>query len=123
MTLPSAKAAGVSIRCVIHCVAVRVRGDAISEDVRKESSHELAERLSRMSVEELADYFDSNFTAEMPLESTEEVEVEKDELEQVSLRLPAQDLAELRRQAAEKGIGYTTLIRMILREHLRAPAR
>lgn len=54
----------------------------------------------------------------MPLEPAEEVDVERDELEQVSLRLPAKDLAELRRQAAEKGIGYTTLIRMILREHL-----
>lgn len=83
----------------------------------------MAERLAQMSVEELADYFDSHSTAEMPLESTEEVEAERDELEQVSLRLPARDLAELRRTAAQKGIGYTTLIRMILREHLRAPAR
>lgn len=95
----------------------------MSEGVRRGRSREFAERLSRMSVEELADYFDSHSTAEMPLEPAEEVEVERPELEQVSLRLPAQDLAELRRQAAEKGIGYTTLIRMILREHLREPAR
>lgn len=74
-----------------------------------------------MSVEELADYFDNQSTAHMPLESTEEVEVERDELEQVSLRLPTRDLAELRTKASQKGIGYTTLIRMILREHLRAP--
>lgn len=98
----------------------------MSEGVRKESSQEFAERISRMSVEELADYFDNNSTAEMPLEPAGEVQVERDELEQVSLRLPARDLAELRRQAAEKGLGYTTLIRMILREHLRdlrEPAR
>ena len=95
----------------------------MSEGVRREGSREFAERLSQMSVEELADYFDSHSTAEMPLEPAEEEEVERPELEQVSLRLPAQDLAELRRQAAEKGIGYTTLIRMILREHLREPAR
>lgn len=86
-------------------------------------TRKFAERLSRMSVEELADYFDSHSTAHMPLEPAEEVEIERSELEQVSMRLPAQDLAELRQQASEKGIGYTTLIRMILREHLREPAR
>lgn len=101
-----------------------MRGDAISEEVseevRRESSRELAERLSRMSVEELADYFDGHSTADMPLEPAEDVEVERDKLEQVSLRIPAGDLAELRRQASEKGIGYTTLIGGGLRSLSRA---
>jgi predicted DNA binding CopG/RHH family protein len=34
--------------------------------------------------------------------------------------LPAQDVKELRRRAAKLGVGYTTLIRMILRDHLRS---
>jgi predicted DNA binding CopG/RHH family protein len=34
--------------------------------------------------------------------------------------LPAQDVKELKRRAAKLGVGYTTLIRMILRDHLRS---
>jgi predicted DNA binding CopG/RHH family protein len=47
--------------------------------------------------------------------------VERPELEQISLRLPKDDLAEIKRRANRTGVGYTTLIRMILREHLRNP--
>ncbi|MGB3682564.1 MAG: hypothetical protein WA990_08755, partial [Rubrobacteraceae bacterium] len=40
------------------------------------------------------------------------------ELAQISVRIPPEDLAALRQQADHAGIGYTTLIRMILRDHL-----
>lgn len=47
--------------------------------------------------------------------------VERSELQQISLRLPKEDLEQLRRRAARAGVGYTTLIRMILHQHLRNP--
>lgn len=47
--------------------------------------------------------------------------IERPELEQISIRLPKEDLAALKRRAAPAGVGYTTLIRMILRRYLRDP--
>lgn len=47
--------------------------------------------------------------------------VERPELEQISLRLPKADLEQLRGRAARAGVGYTTLIRMTVREYLRNP--
>lgn len=78
--------------------------------------------LSEKSVEELADYFDRTDTSELPLEEATEVEIERPELEQISIRLPKEDIAELKRRAHNAGIGYTTLLRMIVREHLRGPS-
>jgi predicted DNA binding CopG/RHH family protein len=82
-----------------------------------------SKELSEKSVEELADYFDRTDTSELPLEDATEVKIERPELEQISIRLPKEDLAELKRRAARIGVGYTTLLRMILREHLRSPLR
>jgi len=42
---------------------------------------------------------------------------------QIALRLPEADLAEARRIAALKGIGYQTLLKMLLHEGLRREAR
>lgn len=53
-------------------------------------------------------------------EATEAV-VERLELEQISLRLPKDDLEQLRGCAARAGVGYTTLIWMILHQYLRNP--
>ena len=39
-------------------------------------------------------------------------------LVQVSVRLPVEDLEELQERAEQMGLGYTTLIRMIVREYL-----
>ncbi len=79
------------------------------------------EEISEKRIGELADYYDNADLGEVPSEEATDVEIERWELEQVSLRLPAGDVKELRRRAAKMGIGYTTLIRMILREHLRDP--
>ena len=76
--------------------------------------------ISQERIEELADYFDNTDLGEVPSEEVTDVEIERWELEQVSLRLPVQDVKELRRRAAKLGVGYTTLIRMILRDHLRS---
>ncbi len=77
------------------------------------------EGISEARIEELADYYDNTDLGDVPSEEATDVEIERWELEQVSLKLPARDVKELRRRAAKMGIGYTTLIRMILRKHLR----
>lgn len=69
----------------------------------------------------LAEHFDATDAGELEWEEATEVSVERPELEQVSIRLPREDLAELRRRAARAGVGYTTLIRMLLRRYLRDP--
>ena len=85
-----------------------------------ESSATGRREVSQERIEELADYFDNTDLGEVPSEEVTDVEIERWELEQVSLRLPVQDVKELRRRAAKLGVGYTTLIRMILRDHLRS---
>ncbi len=77
------------------------------------------EGISEARIEELADYYDNTDLGDVPSEEATDVEIEGWELEQVSLKLPARDVKELRGRAAKMGIGYTTLIRMILRKHLR----
>ena len=42
---------------------------------------------------------------------------------QIALRLPETDLAEARRVATRKGIGYQTLLKMLLHEGLQREAR
>lgn len=42
---------------------------------------------------------------------------------QIALRLPETDLAEARRLATRKGIGYQTLLKMLLHEGLQREAR
>jgi len=42
---------------------------------------------------------------------------------QIALRLPAPDLAKAREIAEQKGIGYQTLLKMLVHEGLRREAR
>jgi len=71
---------------------------------------------------ELARHFDATDAGELPWEKAEDAVIERPELEQISLRLPKEDLDALKRRAARAGVGYTTLIRMIVRHYLRVPA-
>lgn len=84
-------------------------------------SRKVAEE-SEARLQELAEYFDRTDAGDLPWEEATDVVIERRELEQVSLRLPKDDLAALRRRATHAGIGYTTLIRMIVRQYLRPPA-
>ena len=77
---------------------------------------------SEMSIEEIAAYFDETDTGDLPLEEATELVIVRPELEQLSIRLPREDVLELKRRAADAGIGYTTLLRLIVREYLRRPA-
>lgn len=84
-----------------------------------------ARRVLRGDVEEIADCYERTDTARLPWPETRDeqdaVRVERQELKQISIRLPKEDLDALCQRAARSGIGYTTLIRMILREHLNNP--
>lgn len=82
---------------------------------------EMEEVLARGDVQEMAEFFDRTDTSELDLEPADDVVVERPELEQISIRLPKEDLDALRRRAAKSGVGYTTLIRMIVRAHLDNP--
>lgn len=82
--------------------------------------HKIAE-VSEARLRELAEYFDQTDAADLPWEDATDVVIEKRELEQVSLRLPKEDLAALKKRSARAGVGYTTLIRMIVRQYLRRP--
>jgi predicted DNA binding CopG/RHH family protein len=81
---------------------------------------EMEEVLARGDVQEMAEFFDRTDTGELDLEPADDVVVGSD-LEQISIRLPKEDLDALRRRAAKSGVGYTTLIRMIVRAHLDNP--
>jgi predicted DNA binding CopG/RHH family protein len=90
--------------------------DKTRESVREERMLELSR------IEELARYFDRSDVSDPDTwEEVDDAIVERPELEQISLRLPKDDLAEIKRRANRTGVGYTTLIRMILREHLQNP--
>jgi hypothetical protein len=78
---------------------------------------EAAEK-SQADLEELAGYFDRTDAGDFPWGEATDVVIERRELEQISLRLPKNDLAALRQRAAQAGVGYTTLIRMIVRQYL-----
>lgn len=82
---------------------------------------EMDETLARGDVREMAEFFDRTDTTELDLDGVDEVVIERPELEQISIRLPKEDLEALRRRAARSGVGYTTLIRMIVRAHLDNP--
>ncbi|MBA2625018.1 MAG: ribbon-helix-helix protein, CopG family [Acidimicrobiia bacterium] len=90
--------------------------DKTRESVREERM------LEQSRIEELARYFDRSDVSDPDTwEEVDDAIVERPELEQISLRLPKDDLAEIKRRANRTGVGYTTLIRMILREHLQNP--
>lgn len=71
-------------------------------------------------IEELAEHFDRTDVSDpAEFEEVEDVVIERSpELAQISVRIPPEDLAALRQQADHAGIGYMTLIRMIIRDHL-----
>jgi len=78
------------------------------------------ETPSQARIEELAEHFDQTEVGDpAEFEEVEDVVIERSpELVQISLRIPPEDLAALRQQADHAGIGYTTLMRMIIRDHL-----
>jgi len=91
-----------------------------NKTTKSRAQAEMEEVLARGDVQEMAEFFDRTDTGELDLEPADDVVVGSD-LEQISIRLPKEDLDALRRRAAKSGVGYTTLIRMIVRAHLDNP--
>jgi predicted DNA binding CopG/RHH family protein len=87
--------------------------EAAEVDVKRDA------RFSRDRLDALAEHFDATDAADLPWEEATDVEIERPQLEQISIRLPKEDLAQLKALASKAGVGYTTLVRMILRRHLR----
>lgn len=58
-------------------------------------------------IDKLADFFDRTDTQELEWEDAD-VEFKKPELVHVSVRLPKEDVAAIKRAARKKGLGYTT---------------
>ncbi|KYH32989.1 CopG family antitoxin [Neomoorella mulderi] len=69
-------------------------------------------------IDKLADFFDRTDTQELDWEDAD-VEFKKPELVHVSVRLPKEDVAAIKKAARKKGLGYTTYIRMALREAIK----
>ena len=91
------------------------------ETNKSKTRAEMEEILARGDVQEMAEFFDRTDTSELDLDEVDDVVIERPGLEQISIRLPKEDLDALRRRAAKSGVGYTTLIRMIVRAHLDNP--
>ncbi|MBE3580098.1 MAG: hypothetical protein IMW96_00420 [Thermoanaerobacteraceae bacterium] len=72
-------------------------------------------------INKLADFFDRTDTQELKWEDVD-VEFKKPELVHVSVRLPKEDVDAIKRAARKKGLGYTTYIRMVLREAIKKEA-
>lgn len=89
---------------------------------RGPSAAELEEQqmLATSTIEEVAAYYDNTDTGDLPWDEATDVTIER--WEQVSVGLPQEDIAELKRRASESGTAYATLLRSILRDHLRRPA-
>lgn len=67
----------------------------------------------------LADFFDRTDTEELEWEDAS-LEFRRPELVHVSVRIPKEDLAAIKKAARKAGVGYTTYIRMILRRAVEA---
>lgn len=91
------------------------------------AKEERREAPDQSRIEELAEHFDQTEVGVASLAEFEEVEdvvTERNpELVPLSVRIPPEDLAALLQQADHAGIGYTTLIRVIIREHLNSSLR
>jgi predicted DNA binding CopG/RHH family protein len=104
------------------------RDDASREETVSSMSstvkHTQEERLgvSQERIKELTDYYDRTDTAGLEGEEVDPGVIDLDrDMEQVSIRLPRQDLESIKRRAERAGVGYTTMIRMILHAHLDTP--
>jgi len=74
------------------------------------------------SVEEEAEFWDTHDTTDFEDEFRPvKVRFAKNLSHGLTIRLDPETLDKLRREANEKGIGPTTLVRMLVLEHLRHP--
>ena len=63
------------------------------------------EEAEAIELQRLAEQFDATDAGELAWEEATDVEIGRTELEQISIRLPREDLAELKRRAQRTGVG------------------
>lgn len=69
------------------------------------------------TIEEMADFYDKNDSTKLDWEDTD-LKIERPKMVQISIRIPEEDLNAIRKKAHKIGLGYTALIRMMLRRSL-----
>ncbi len=75
-------------------------------------------------IEKIAEFYDKTDTGDLDWSEDEpenRAVAFRPELEQISVRLPKEDIEALKRRARKLGVGYTTILRMIVHEHVNSP--
>lgn len=92
---------------------------------KAKAGESLAERERRVveggSIEEITEFYDNVDEGDLDWTPTESAAIERPELTQISVRIPKSDLDALKRRAADAGVGHTTLLRMIVHQHVHSP--
>lgn len=70
--------------------------------------------------DEVAAWFDTHSSTELPGERVQNVTVKRrsKDLQTLTIRIDANDMEQLKKAADRKGIGYTTMARMLLHQEL-----
>ena len=98
-----------------------------NDEKRREAQEKQAEEkrvIERGDIEEIAEFYDNTDTGDFDWSEDEpenRAVAFRPELEQISVRLPKEDVEALKRRAERSGVGYTTLLRMIVHEHVNSP--
>jgi predicted DNA binding CopG/RHH family protein len=82
--------------------------------------------FGKMSLEEIAEFWETHDSADywgQMEDVTDQVHFKRPAEKIVSVRITEEDLGQLRRIAAEMGLGHTTLIRTWIKEKLREVAK
>lgn len=75
-------------------------------------------------IDKIAEFYDKTDTGDLDWSEDEpenRAVAFRVELEQISVRLPKEDIEALKRRARKSGVGYTTILRMIIHEHVNSP--
>lgn len=80
--------------------------------------------FSKMTDDEIADFWDTNDSADYwdQMEEVKEEYVDKHVMKPISIRIDERTLEKLKKTASEKGIGYQTLIKIWINERLEKEA-
>ena len=82
--------------------------------------------FEKMSLEEIAEFWETHDSADywdQMEDVTDQVHFKRPAEKTVSVRITEEDLNKLKRIAAEKGLGHTTLIRVWIKEKLHEAAK
>ena len=82
--------------------------------------------FEKMSLEEIAEFWETHDSADYwdrMEDVTDQVHFKRPAEKIVSVRIAEEDLKKLKRIAAEKGLGHTTLIRVWIKEKLHEAAK